>query len=251
MWSVFGRGRDSRLIDTDECLAYETPLDHVPYNAVFRFRVDPAEADERITEILSPYRQRGVPFMWVYHPTSQPADLRDRLARQGLEMAEPITGMTRSLDDLPPIPEPAPGLEVFEGPKHICDWMRLVSWRYDLPESTSEYLKSVYQVATENSDPSSRTHVWGARRNGIPVSKVVLHLGAGVAGIYGVATREEGRRLGLASLLTLHALHFARRQGVTLAVLHSTPMAVGLYERLGFVRSADFELWSEPGRLYI
>lgn len=252
MWSVFGRGRDSHLIDTEECLAYETPVDEVPYNAVFRFRVSGPEADARIGQLLAPYRRRGVAVMWVHHPTSQPLDLRERLAAHGLAEAEVATGMTRTLDDLPPVPEAAPGVEVFEGSEEgISDWMRLVSYRYHLPDTTSDYLTSVYQVAIRGSFPGRSTHWWGARRDGLALSKVVLHLGAGVAGIYGVATRDEGRGLGLATLLTLTALRAARAQGFGMAVLHATPMAVRLYERMGFTRAADFPLWSEPGRLHM
>ena len=62
------------------------------------------------------------------------------------------------------------------------------------------------------------------------------------AGIYAVATRPEARRLGFARLLTLTALPKARALGHQLAVLHSTPMAEGLYHSLGFATITEFEL---------
>ena len=252
MWRIFGRGPQSRLIDTPDCLAYETPVAQVPYNAVLRFRPGSGDVDRAIAEILAPYRKRDVPVAWLVHPTSSPADLRERLGRQGLAFAEEILGMTRALDDLPPLPDPGAGTEVFRGTGgNQDDWMQLVSWRYELPPSAAGYLSAVYRTAIESSVPGQSTTWWGARRGGETLSKVVLHVGAGVAGIYGVATKPEGRGQGLARLLILTALHEARRAGLGLAVLHSTPMAVGLYERLGFRRVAPFDIWAEPGRVRV
>ena len=85
----------------------------------------------------------------------------------------------------------------------------------------------------------------------MPVSKVVLNLDAGAAGIYGVATRPEARGSGLARMLTLHALHAARDAGHTLGVLHSSPKAVGLYEKIGFRAVAPFSVFAPPSTLHL
>jgi ribosomal protein S18 acetylase RimI-like enzyme len=250
MWTMFGRGPGCRLVDTDEVMAYETPIARFPYNMVFRFRVGAAAADARLAAVLAPYRSRGAPLAWLVHPTSAPADLRDRLAAQGLRRGEIVKGMTLRLDSLPPPAPPPPGVDVFEGTaSEVDDWMRLVSWRYDLPADTAATLEGLYRLAI--GDPDRRTRWWGARRGEHPLSKAVLHTADGVAGIYGVATVEEGRGLGLASLLTLVALEEAKRRGCTLAVLHATPMAAGLYERLGFETACDFEVWADPGHLHL
>jgi len=85
----------------------------------------------------------------------------------------------------------------------------------------------------------------------VPVSKVVLNLDTGAAGIYGVATKPEARGLGLARMLTLNTLHAARDAGHTLGVLHSTPMAVSLYERLGFRAIAPFSVVAPPRAFHL
>jgi ribosomal protein S18 acetylase RimI-like enzyme len=69
-------------------------------------------------------------------------------------------------------------------------------------------------------------------------------MGSGSAGIYGVVTRPEARHLGLARILTLTAVYAARRSGYRLAVLHSSPMAEGLYKSLGFETVASFRLFA-------
>jgi ribosomal protein S18 acetylase RimI-like enzyme len=251
MWTMFGRGPGCRLIDTDEIMAYETPIARFPYNMVFRFRVGADAADRRLDEVLAPYRQRGVPLAWLLHPTSRPDDLRDRLRARGLALGEIVKGMALDLDALPPVPPAPSGVDVFEGATgEIDDWMRLVSWRYDLSADTAATLEGLYRLAIDD-DPGRRTRWWGARRGNVPLSKAVLHTHDDVAGIYGVATVEDGRGLGLASLLTLEALNVAKARGCTLAVLHATPMAVALYERLGFESVCDFEVWADPGHLHL
>ena len=90
-----------------------------------------------------------------------------------------------------------------------------------------------------------------ARVGGLVVAKVTLHVRDGVAGIYGVATRTEARRLGLGRHLTALAADAARSLDCELVVLHSTPMAVDLYRSIGFEHAADFYLYAPPDRLHL
>jgi ribosomal protein S18 acetylase RimI-like enzyme len=78
----------------------------------------------------------------------------------------------------------------------------------------------------------------------LPVSKAGLYCGAGAAGIYAVATRPQARGQGLAGIVTLEALRAAREEAYQLAVLHSTPMAVNLYAKLGFRHVAPFRIFA-------
>lgn len=250
MWSNFGRGQGCRLIDEPEVLRFETPLAHVPYNTVLRFRVEDG-VDETIDSVVGSYQARGVPLVWIVHPTARPADLGARLGARGLVEAEVVPGMVASLADIPPADPVPDGIEVTEvGPGEECPFIELVAWRYSLPPEATTTLRSV-MTAARFGDPGSSTRAWVAQRDGAVVSKAVLHVGGGEAGIYGVATRPEARGLGLARLLTILALDGARAAGSEIAVLHSTPMAVGLYQGLGFETVADFRLYSMPGTLHL
>ena len=85
-----------------------------------------------------------------------------------------------------------------------------------------------------------------ALRDGVALCKVILHLAAGAAGLYGVATRPEARGSGLARHLTLHAFRAAREQGYQQGVLHASAMATSLYQRLGFRTVAPFRFFAPP-----
>jgi GNAT superfamily N-acetyltransferase len=251
MWAQFGLADGCRLVDEPDLLRFETPLTHVPYNSVMRFHGDGNGVDGRIDEALAAYDARGVPLMWVLHPSARPDDLAGRLAARGLVEAEVVTGMVRRLDDLPAPGEPPSGVEVVEvGPDTREPYVELLTWRYSLPPAAGATLRSVMDTGRFG-EPGSPNRSGYARRDGAVVSKVSLHHRDGVAGIYGLATRAEARGLGLGTVLTLRALAAARAGGAELGVLHSTPMAVGLYGAMGFEVVADFGLWARPDTLHL
>jgi ribosomal protein S18 acetylase RimI-like enzyme len=153
--------------------------------------------------------------------------------------------MARGLDELPKLP-PLPGdVEVRKvaGERDASAFHQFAAWRWHVPDAYREQYAAIvkgYRIGQSG----SRLHMWQAWRAGQPVAKAGLYLGAGSAGIYGVVTRPEARRLGLARTLSLTALRYARSRGYRLAVLHSSPMAEGLYRSLGFEPVAEFRLFA-------
>jgi ribosomal protein S18 acetylase RimI-like enzyme len=242
-WSIFGRGPGCFLYDTNDLLWFETPIPIIPYNGVLKFRLQ-ANVDQEIDSIINHFTQKKVQFMWIIHPSSRPADLKDRLKHRGLMDVEPIIGMTRNLEDLPNIPPLPDNIEIrkISDERDVSAFHQFARWRWHVPK---EY-KDQYAAVVEEfgfGQSGSKTHIWQAWRDEQPVSKVVMYLGARSAGIYAVATKPEARRLGLARTLTLTALHEAHSLGYELAVLHSSPMAESLYRSLGFDTIAEFRLF--------
>jgi len=246
MFSLLGRGTAGRVLDTRTRLIVEAPIDRPPYNAVLRFLDDGSSPLRRqVRDTLAPFRKRAVPVVWAVHPTTSEGVV-EALEAEGLAVAEKLPGMVADITELPPPPE-VDGADVFEASSDTSDaWVDLVSWRYGLGHDTSRYLRELYEIGIHG-----HSRLWMARIDGEYVSKVVLHIHDGVAGIYGVVTTEAGRGRGLASALTLSALNVAREEGVETSVLHSTPMAKGLYERLGYREVAPFEIWADPGTLHL
>lgn len=243
-WSTFGRGPACSLHDEIEMLWYETPIPTIPFNGVLRSQLA-SDPDRTISSLVRHFEQSKAQFFWMLHPSASPADLGDRLAAHGMEYIEPMAGMARSLDDLPDVPPLPDGMEIRKvGDEHDASaFYQFAAWRWQVPR---EY-QSEHEAITAGfrfGKPGSRAHMWQVWRDGQPVSKAGMYLEPNSAGIYAVVTRPEARKLGLAGILTLTALRYAREHGCPLAVLHSTPMAESLYRSLGFAPVADFRLFA-------
>jgi ribosomal protein S18 acetylase RimI-like enzyme len=250
MWSQFGRGRGGVLHDEPPALWFETPIPVPPYNMVVRFHGDD-RSDDAIEHVFAQFRERGVPFLWLAHPSTRPADLPSRLRVRGFEEVEAITGMAMDLTALAAPPAAMAGVEVHAvTPEHeMCAFEEFVAARWNVPESARAHLQSIVDAARIGL-PGSPNRAWVVVKDGIALAKAFTHDAAGAVGLYGMATKPEARGMGLARLVCLTALHDARARGHGLAILHSTPMAVSLYRGIGFREVAPFHLYAAPQSFY-
>jgi GNAT superfamily N-acetyltransferase len=77
-------------------------------------------------------------------------------------------------------------------------------------------------------------HVLVVREQGHTVSAALAYDFGADCGIYNVGTKERARRRGLGTAVTSAQLYAARDRGCRTASLQSTPMAEGVYRRVGF-----------------
>ena len=244
VWSIFGHGPECSLHQENNLIWLETPIPIIPFNGVLKFQLQ-SNPDQMIKGITDHFRERKAQFMWIYHPSSEPHDLRERLLRHGMKDVEPIPGMARTLEELEEIPTVPDGIEIrkVESERDSSAFYQFATWRWNVPKQHRAHYESIARCFRYG-EPGSKAHMWQAWRKGKPVAKTGMYLTSTSAGIYGVATRPEARRLGLARTLTLTALREARLQGCQVAILHSTPMAEKLYQSIGFATVAEFRLFA-------
>lgn len=205
------------------------------YNAVVRTRLASDEADAAVARVLALFRHRRVPMLWWVLPSSEPVDLGVRLDAQGLTYRGEGPGMAA---DLTALPDNAPALPGFTVERvrdvvSLMEWIRTNEAAYgaavDRVDLTYVQLESALGFGPER--PYRR---YLGRLNGLPVATSALFLGAGVAGLYGVASLPHVRGRGMGSALSLAALREARAMGYRTAVLESSPLGYSVYQRLGF-----------------
>ena len=64
------------------------------------------------------------------------------------------------------------------------------------------------------------------------------------AGIFDISTRPEERKKGYGTALFYKALQEAQKLGYEVSVLQASPEGLGIYERFGFQKVCDFDVWS-------
>jgi len=240
-WSHFGRWPKGALVEDRGTLRYETPIAHLPYNGVVRTQID-GDADAVIADVAAAFGAR--PFLWWVTPSSAPPDLGARLEAHGLSLVERVTGMALDLDAWVP-EEPSPGasyVEVLDDDGLRAYGDLIVSY-WELPEDTRGLAEEVNAFWGPGRIAAHRILAYV---DGRPVGKGLLSLEApeGVAAIYGMSVRPEARGRGIAAGMTTTLLRRAQELGVRRAVLHSSAMAVGVYERAGFVACCPLEVYA-------
>src|SRR5262249_18748932 len=112
------------------------------------------------------------------------------------------------------------------------DYIRVVAALWNPPDQ--ELVKFYRMVRSAVLSPKSPIKFYVGYLDSEPISTSELCLAGGVAGLYGVATKESARHKGYGSALTLGPLFDARDAGFTIATLQASEMGQPVYARIGF-----------------
>jgi ribosomal protein S18 acetylase RimI-like enzyme len=242
-WSHFGLWPRGELHEKQGLVWIEAPMKHLPYNAVVRTHLEPHTADAALDFLLTRYRERGVDFMWIDHPSATPDDLGRRLTERGLEPVEIATGMSLDLGDWKPA-APTPLVEEAVDDAALEAYGNLLMRYWEIPEDEQGLVTELHQYWSPS---RARGHRYLAfTPEGTPIGKGYLSLAgpAGVASIFGMSVVPEARGGGVASAITTAMLSRAKEEGCVRAVLHSSEAAVGLYRRAGFVERCELRVYA-------
>ena len=209
-------------------------------NRVFLTHLTPDNLDEKIRETIQYFKSREMPFSWWVGPTSKPLDLGHHLENHGLtHESSTRTGrpcMAVELESLNEgLPKPS-GLtiELVEDVETLRNWALILVVGFGGTE-TSDSIRYWFDLESKlGFDRPLKRYRYIGYLNGEPVATALIFLGAGVAGIYAVATVPEARRMGIGTEMTLKPLKEARDMGYRVGVLGSSEMGYGVYRRLGF-----------------
>jgi hypothetical protein len=230
-FKLFEQWPRAAVHDDPDMLWTITDIPFPMFNSVFRAHLsNPGAA---IEAAIGHCRCRNVPMMWWTGPSTQPAELGIALEAFGFT-GEEATGMAADLRSLPRKVSAPPSLII----ERVADietmkkWCHVFCVGFQTPDFVGEALLDLCRSIGFDSQSTVRHYVgW---LNDEPVSASSMFTGAGVAGIYNVATVPKARKRGVGSAATLMPLHEARILGYQIGILHSTRMGVNVYHGLGF-----------------
>jgi GNAT superfamily N-acetyltransferase len=235
---AFGGMAGAELDDGPEMLRFFTGVGYPFFNGVARTRLAQDTSEGIAAEIkrtLDYFEPRGAPIYWWAGPATRPTELDHHLLAAGLQVnLRDCPGMAIDLSVLPAEAASLAGLEI----EPVRDQATLETWchtfiaSYGMPDPVGEAWATA--LSRFGLEPDSPMRVYLAWFEGRPVATSMMFLGAGVAGLYAVGTVEAARGRGIGMAITAQPLLDARAAGYRAAILHSSPMGVRVYERMGF-----------------
>lgn len=233
-WADLGRSPRVSVHHQPELMWYITGMPSPGGNGLCRTRIESEDVDARIETALIPFKAQKLPMTWHTGPTTQPADLGERLTAHGLRDAGDEPGMAvdlLALNESPAAPH-ALSIERVSDVEGLRKWLRVFTLAFGLPDAVGEAMFDIEVDLSLSQHHPRRLYI--GLMAGEPVATSLLFLGAGVAGIYGVGTLPGARRQGVGTAMTLTPLLEARAMGYRVGVLHASEMGLGVYRRLGF-----------------
>jgi ribosomal protein S18 acetylase RimI-like enzyme len=236
----FSRSAVAEFSESAGLARWHTRIPHPWFNAVLVARPPAGDDAETIRETQQYFRARGVPiFTWWLEPGLQITEWANSLLPHGFGFDHNTPGMALDLAALPEaISHTArPEIREVENLEALQTWAVTFCQGYQLPKAMTPAFYEL--VASLGLDLPFRYYL--GLLDGMPVATSTLFLGAGVAGIYNVATLPQARGQGLGAQITLHPLRQAREMRYSAGVLQSSEMGFSLYRRLGFEKVCEME----------
>lgn len=209
--------------------------------AVAGARFTEEAADARIEEILAHHRRHLQPTLWWTGPVSTPVDLGARLRAAGLQRQNHMPGMAADLHAIrAEFPRPE-GLAIAAAEDFSI--FRRHDHPFFGPANTERRRNLIEGVAWMVRQEPRRAWHFVASLEDVPVGCATVFLGAGVAGLYHVATVRKARGKGIGKAVTLAALEHARDLGYRTAILHSSKEGERIYRQIGFGEVCEVSHW--------
>lgn len=214
-------------------------------NCGVRPRFSPGDVDQRLDTLLARYAEngRGAGF-WV-GPFAEPPDLERHLRARGLHCRKYFPGMVADLHALPEVPPAAHPVTM--GALEDFGCFRRHPHPYFGPITTAIRRHAVAARAHLATRQPRQTWDLVARDTigpeAAPLGICTLFISGRVAAFFDVGVIDDVQRRGIGAALMAYACRVARDRGCDHAILISSGMGFGMYQRVGFREVARFGFW--------
>jgi ribosomal protein S18 acetylase RimI-like enzyme len=243
---LFKGWSQAEIHDTSELMWTITEIPFPLFNSVLRARLSPETTDDAINAAIARCQSQNVPMLWWTGPSTQPSDLGSRLSARGFKAAE-LPGMATDLNSLPDKVELPENLVIRQvrSAEALETWCRILCTAFEMPGFVADALFDFFRSLGFDLQFLYRNYLGYLKDEVVATSS--LFLGAGVAGIYNVATLKEARRKGIGAAMTAFPLVEARSLGYRVGTLQSSEIGFSVYRNLGFQEYCKIFQYIWPG----
>ena len=229
--------------DDSELIWSITDIPFFMFNNVLRARLAPEAVEPAIQAAILRSQSHQVPICWYVGPSTRPTDLGARLEEHGFSTDESQIGMAIDMRNMNKSLPVTPDLTIkqVENNGALLHWCQVATAGFEMPDFTIEcFYEWFLSLGFGNRSPIRTYLGW---LNGKAVATSALFLGAGVAGIYCVATLPQARRWGIGAAMTLRPLQDARQMGYRVGILQASQMGFPVYRKIGFKEYCRINLY--------
>lgn len=231
-FALLARACGGAVLERDDVLAVCTGLPVPMLNQGFVKR-PPADAEGSLLEMIDFFDDAGVPFILRVREGVAPEAER-AMEAMGLLYSDSVPGMAMfPIADAPPLPNGL-SIEAVRDEAVLTRYQRVMAEGFGMPlDFAQRLLQPAFLRVT-----GFESYV--ALVKGEAVATSSLYCGAGVAGVYNVATLPDQRRRGYGEAMTWHAVTRGRERGCSVAILQASAMGKPVYEGMGFRTVAPY-----------
>jgi GNAT superfamily N-acetyltransferase len=219
------------VLDRPYGFQWHTALPHPWFNGILCTQPPAENATQVIGDVKAYFQSRNIAnFSWWLAPHLEPTAWAEHLLPHGFQYDNQTPGMAIDLIDLPTQVQNPLVIRRVEDRQALIQWVHTFVQGFELPEAMAPGILALFDGLKTN---LPIRHFLGYIEDE-PVAVSTLFIGAGVAGIYDVATLAAARGQGIGSAMTLAPLYEARQMGCRVGILQSSKMGYNIYQRLGF-----------------
>jgi ribosomal protein S18 acetylase RimI-like enzyme len=229
----------------------KVPLLNLVLGCSFPEGTSEAEIEAEVDAVRDFFARRNVPWYWWMNSSPTPARIGEILQRQGFVIdGDPLPAMvapvSQDLDALPSAPDEIRVWRAgsMQDLKHAGTIRRLA---FRFPDGQA--LTYFEDMPSDWLEDASRARLFLAgKETSAPVSIGALIQGAGIPGIYVMATLPGYHRQGYGRAILRRLLGEAKSSGGDCIALTASQAGFGLYSQYGFVHLFGFDFYWLPQR---
>jgi GNAT superfamily N-acetyltransferase len=232
---LFGKIWESRVNGPPGVIRSISDIPMSLFNSIMGAVLPEEDVESTIEYVMMDAKARKVPVLWWVGPSTRPVDLGDKLKNSGFSVDDDGPGMAVVLENLNKELQLPEGISIWaaQDDSSWWEWCRTMALGFEIPRAKLDFAVDSWHYLLSRLS-SETTIAYIAYLNEKPVATSMLQLGAGVAGIYAVATVPEARRKGVGAQVTRYPLMQARGMGYKVGVLQASEMGYSVYRSLGF-----------------
>jgi len=222
------------------------PLLNLALGCDFPAGVSEEEVVEEVKAVIEFFAKRNVPWYWWMSAQPSPRNIVQILEKQGLIYnAPPLPAMLAPLENKKSFPPCNETIRVWRARStedlEAASAIRRIAFKFPKGEAMT-YFEDMPADWLDDSSPA-RLFLAGEDESK-PLSIGAVIEGAGIPGIYVMATMPEHHRKGCGKAVLKRLLAEAASSGGKAVALTASKAGFGLYSQFGFYRLFDFDFYS-------